>query len=354
MSQGTNLRGLFRPGAGRMPPLLAGRTGETQLFRDELDIAIAGDPPASIYMHGPRGNGKTCLGASWRKIVDEHDHAEAAWVSGTRLTEAHVDEAGERAAGGPLVLFVDEAHNMAKAPGENLLVLQNEASSQGLPLMVVLMGTPELPVMLDNLRATFRERNEELRIGLLSSEEAAAAIHVPLAETIPNLRFEPSESSEVVADSGRYPFFVQLWGRAIARNLDASVDTTVTRRVVADAWRSVEQQRSAFYQRRLGELAELNVVHLAYALAENGVSSLTVETAKALIGATSGHRRNGAAVEYGYGVLEAAGYLWRPDGATRRVEPGIPSLWGYVGANAPKEMLEDSAINYGRRVADLD
>ena len=337
-----------------MPPLLAGRTAETQLFRDELDIAVAGAPPASIYMHGPRGNGKTCLGASWRKTVDRRDHVEAVWVSGTRLTEAHVDEVGQRATGGPLVLFVDEAHHVAETPGENLLVLQNEASSRGLPLMVVLMGTPELPVMLDNLRATFRERNEELRIGLLSAEEAAAAIRVPLAETIPDLRFEQPKSSEVVAHSECYPFFVQLWGRAIARTLDASVDTAVTKRVVADARRSVEQQRSAFYQRRLGELAELNVLHLAYALAENGASSLTVESAKALIGTTSGHRRNGAAVEYGYGILEAADYLWRPDGATRGVEPGIPSLWGYVGANTPKEMLEDSAINYGRRVAGLD
>ena len=54
--------GPFRPGAGGLPPYLAGREGEQRLFRELLQDLQRGVPSSSeVVLYGPRGNGKTAL-----------------------------------------------------------------------------------------------------------------------------------------------------------------------------------------------------------------------------------------------------------------------------------------------------
>ena len=53
---------LFQPGAGRMPPHLAGRQAEQSVLWQFADALRAGEgPPSDVVMIGPRGNGKTVL-----------------------------------------------------------------------------------------------------------------------------------------------------------------------------------------------------------------------------------------------------------------------------------------------------
>jgi len=55
-------RNPFRPGAGKMPPLLAGRQEEQKTLLNFLDRTRKYDSPDSdIVLIGPRGNGKTAL-----------------------------------------------------------------------------------------------------------------------------------------------------------------------------------------------------------------------------------------------------------------------------------------------------
>ena len=52
----------FKPGAGLLPPYLAGREKEQAIIRKSLTNLREGEPPAAdILMYGPRGMGKTAL-----------------------------------------------------------------------------------------------------------------------------------------------------------------------------------------------------------------------------------------------------------------------------------------------------
>lgn len=59
-------RNPFRPGAGHMPPYLAGRTNETQRFLRLLDQEVVLD---NILLTGIRGVGKTVLLDTWRPLA---------------------------------------------------------------------------------------------------------------------------------------------------------------------------------------------------------------------------------------------------------------------------------------------
>ena len=93
MTVGTGFRNPFRPGAGHMPPYLAGREGETQEFLRLLEQDAILD---NMILTGIRGVGKTVLLETWRPFALDHgwrwagnDMSEAARLSldslGTRL-----------------------------------------------------------------------------------------------------------------------------------------------------------------------------------------------------------------------------------------------------------------------------
>ena len=93
MATGFGFRNPFRPGAGHMPPHLAGRDGETREFFRLLSQDAILD---NMVLTGIRGVGKTVLLESWRPIALGHgwrwaanDMSEATRLSpeslGTRL-----------------------------------------------------------------------------------------------------------------------------------------------------------------------------------------------------------------------------------------------------------------------------
>ena len=51
----------FRPGAGKVPPYLAGRKAEQTLFAGLLEQLGEGRDGAELVLYGPRGVGKTVL-----------------------------------------------------------------------------------------------------------------------------------------------------------------------------------------------------------------------------------------------------------------------------------------------------
>ena len=57
-----DLKHLFTPGTGAVPPYLAGREQEQEYFRDCVEV-LKGRNSVSrdLILYGPRGNGKTTL-----------------------------------------------------------------------------------------------------------------------------------------------------------------------------------------------------------------------------------------------------------------------------------------------------
>ena len=274
--------GPFRPGPGRIPPYLAGRESEKELFTGLVADLAAKTPPASdVILHGPRGNGKTTL------LVWLHDHAEATpgvdalhltpsemktpadmgraflpaswwrrltpqeialggltWRPGGERPETLAEILAGRARTRPLVVLLDEAHRLDPGLGESLL---NAAQKVGvrLPLLLVLAGTPDLEDSLARMGASFWNRARRISVSRLDAESAADAIRIPLESA--GVGIEPEALSRILAASHGYPFFLQVWGELVW----ACVAEASPRVVTVE---TVEAARPDFDRRRGGLL----------------------------------------------------------------------------------------------------
>ena len=260
--------GPFQPGSGVLPPHLAGREREQDLFRTLLARLDRGEaPPGEVILYGPRGNGKTALLAwvsefageatgvdveeltpsefdspaglaelllppSWWKTLkpDQVGVRGITWRPGKRSaapTPAQV--LALRAGRKPLVALLDEAHTLDQKVGRSLLNAAQKVRRSA-PFFLVLAGTPNLRDHLASMGASFWNRGRKLRIGRLDEGAAAEAIREPLAAE--DITIADDALEHLVRDSHGYPFFVQLWGEAVWAR---AVETSRQRVVLEDA-----------------------------------------------------------------------------------------------------------------------
>lgn len=242
----------FRPGAGQMPPFLAGREEDLRLAENRLADLAGGIPPAQgLLFSGPRGNGKTVLlervreEARRRGMRAERLGAGAfrseerlvrelrrrAGVEGGRVTgvqsasvgvtadrgassEDHVELFAEwvRADSAPLVVLLDEAHSLASDAARDFFEAAQIAGSEELPFVLVVAGTPDAPRALRRA-GTFTERMlERRRLGRLDQAAAEAALARPAERG--GLPMDDDALALLVRESQRYPYFIQLLGSA--------------------------------------------------------------------------------------------------------------------------------------------
>ena len=273
----------FRPGAGQMPPYLAGREAELALADTRLRQLAGGTAPAQgILFHGPRGNGKTVLlehiaaragdlGLRAERLPPGALRSEGrlvrslrqrARLTGGRLTgvqlgplgataeraEPSTDasdlfEAWIRADSAPLVVVVDEAHTVEPAVGRNFFDAVQNASSAGLPFFLIAAGTPDAPRKIRHA-GTFAERAlERLPIGRLDRAAATQALVKPAEAG--GRPIAGNALKLLVGESQDYPYFIQLLGQAAweaADDADESIISVRTaEKAVAAARTSVEQ-----------------------------------------------------------------------------------------------------------------
>ena len=140
----------------------------------------------------------------------------------------------------------------------------------------------------------------------------------------------------VVADSQRYPYFIQVWGRALWQQRLATGPTRLTVAHVDTARPDVAARVTDYYQDRYRELesADLLAAAVATALLFEGAATASdhaIDAALATTGADSATRL--AARE----ELNLLGYVWSPPGQLPPVVwiVGIPSLMTYVLDCAP-------------------
>ena len=369
-------RGPFQPGYGAAPPYLAGRGTEQALFRDLLEDLRNGIPaPGDVVLYGPRGNGKTVLLGWLEDAIAETPEVDAVsptpseigtagqladlllprswweqfapggvsvggvginWRPGKEGPPRASEALSARAQRKPLVLLLDEAHTLDPEVGRALLTASQKVGRR-LPFLLVLAGTPNLESHLGRMGASFWERAEQLPIGRLTEAAAAAAIRKPLEED--DITISDDALERIVADSHGYPFFVQLWGRAVWLHTSAAAPGGRRRitGVEVEAGRpSIDRRRDLFYLRRYDELKERRLLPAARSVADAFENSVLLDDAQLDAAVERGLRDEPSREEIGdaRSALRHLGYIWRP-GARPRWEPGIPSLMDYMRETVP-------------------
>ncbi len=368
---------LFAPGDGATPPALTGREREEAVLQRCLDDLLRGtSPPHNVVLTGPRGNGKTVLLNWFEQACRDHGRD----VDVVNLTpndiptrDALIDVLAPRPglakllprklgvaavgsvewappSGGvqnlrakliarcrkkPFAVLLDEAHTLDLGVGRVLLNASQQVRANA-PFLLVLAGTPGLAAHLGAMSVSFWSRLDEgrLGIGLLSDAAARAALVEPLATHGASLDADALDA--VVDDSQRYPYFIQVWGRALwQQRLTAGVARLTAAHVDA-ARPEVAAKVTDYYQERYRELETRGLLPAAVAVAPLFQAGATasdhaIDAALATTGADAAARL--AARE----ALHRLGYIWSPPGQLPPVVwiAGIPSLMTHVLDYAP-------------------
>ena len=347
-----DLLGPFQAGDGGVPPYLAGRQSEQDLCRAFMSRLRHGrPPPREIIFYGPRGNGKTALlvwlqqeatsspGVDVIRLVPAAIRAEGQLVERLlptswwqRLTPKEIsvygitwrpgndrppplDEAvAARVRKGPLVLLLDEAHTLGDEIGCALLNASQQVGRE-LPFLLVLAGTPELRSRLAALNATFWNRAERCPVGRLDPPAAAAALRKPLEDE--HVDIAEDAAAHMVDESQGYPYFVQLWGEAVWREIRGGREMRrcIVRQDAAQAQTAFDRGKNGYYLERYDELMERELLPVARAVADafEGRSLLNDEQLEAAIARGLGPACRLPAVAAARAVLGDLGYVWRPE-----------------------------------------
>ena len=133
-------------------------------------------------------------------------------------------------------------------------------------------------------------------------------------------------------DSQCYPYFVQLWGKALCESLVDAGTVHVNDAVVDAAKPSVEQSRKRYYAGRYEEMQNQSLLPAAASIGRvfdgsvaGGFGTETLE--QTLL--DSGTALAADSAKEQINQLAKLGYIWRMPGSVKW-EPGIPSLMTYV------------------------
>lgn len=351
----TNGVGPFRPGVGGLPPCLAGREAERAYFRECLEtLRQRESAPSEVIVYGPRGNGKTALLRSVEVEAEAACGLDTCWLTGVEVTEPAAlarrlglgppaaETPGDphglaealqaRARVKPLLVLLDEAHTLKPEVGRWLLNAAQTAGSRA-PFLLVLAGTPDLRARLAETGAAFWSRGKKLAIGRLTEDEAAEAVSRPLAAE--GIEIETDALSRIARESDGYPFFTQVWGRAVWRVMVDGPDgvDTVTTTVVEAAAAEFESRKNHYYLDRFMELHRANLLGAARRVAEAFHDRSTIPFTvfdDAIAEAANGEMDVVATGD----ALAHLGLVWQTKGVPDW-EPGLPGLLDYILEHAP-------------------
>ncbi len=339
------MRSPFRPGFGKPPTVLAGRSE----LADELYEAVTEDAPDHRAVVGPRGVGKTVLLREVERRLHNAGDAVVVWQScdskqatsevlartiiettrrlapwwesfGRALSErlsvgfdavaqitlqprpgedfhpdsiltTTIDSLGQAArdAQTQVVVFVDEVQSLQ---GTHELVRVSQAldlaNGRAYPVSCVAAGLflPEGP---SGAGGSFLERIDHVDLGNLTREATEYAVTGPLALGGVGINLDALEY--LVNKSQGYPYFVQLYGNAAWKQWRRSADSgqPITKQIALDGVLTAQRDVDRLFQRRfdrLGPSQQQFLVVAGNASTASGVFTIG-ETARTLGVATT-------------------------------------------------------------------
>ena len=363
----------FDPTPGGLPPYLAGREREQRSIARYLhQLEHREHAPFLTVVFGPRGNGKTAL-LEWAKclavekgvqaisvapsMIDSEDaliralSAGSWWSSilkpmmafglhdrtnGERATT--IEKAfGKRIRRRPLLLLIDEAQTLDLGVGQRLMQSAQEVAREGAGMLLMLVGTPDLPSQLRKMHVTFWERSPVLPITRLDASASADAVRIPLEAA--NRPISEEALEQIVQECNGYPIFLQLWGRALWHRAEAA-GRAIGIDDVNRARPAFEEARDSFYGLRYAELRNEHLVAPAAALSsvfgnreELGESEVVAVLKTVLV--DENLPSSPEDIMNLLARLHDLGYIWSPGGnLIDRYFSGIPSLMTFVARKA--------------------
>lgn len=387
---------MFTPGAGTSPPVLAGRDTEKDTITMALDGLAAGVRPAeNIALIGPRGNGKTAL-MKWAKAhigsysgkvdcvelnakyFESHRDLVAALSDRGILSSitdqgisakikfpgSEIDLSPQEAAGrllrpilekrcskNGLAILIDEAHtlNDYKHSVRGFFNDVQSITGDGLPLLLILAGTPNISTRLATIEATFWNRLKKIGIGLLDQAAANEALRVPLEWM--GYTIEADTLDEAANEAQCYPYFLQVVGAELHKAARDEPDKLRSGNGIGDtvlrqALKEFKVVKNIYYGERYQELQVAGVLPSAEAVARYFVSqetkSISLAAFEVSVSRSIGPQLKLLAKERGgidpaewvQAELRDFGLVWSPISDEVSCEAGIPSLMNYIAERA--------------------
>ncbi len=110
-----------------------------------------------------------------------------------------------------VVFLLDEVQYLGRRDFEALIAGMHRASRRSLPITVVGAGLPMLPRLAGEAKSYAERLFVFPHIGALSDEAARVALVEPAAEE--GVTIEPEALERMLAYTGRYPYFIQQYGK---------------------------------------------------------------------------------------------------------------------------------------------
>lgn len=170
-----------------------------------------------------------------------------------------------RAAGSSVAILVDEVQYLGEEDLRALIVAFHTISQSGLPVILFGAGLPQVAGLAGNAKSYAERLFDYPSVGPLSKPAAKEAIKMPLLDE--DAEIEDDALEAIVDVTGRYPYFLQEWGKHTWHVANHSpIDKIDVQRATSEATEALDK---SFFRVRFDRLTPREQDYLR-AMAEMG------------------------------------------------------------------------------------